>query len=239
MGGSDDHTPDTCNNMGNVHDIPSVGPVKKRLRYVKQSAVLEEVPLNAGQVLDQKLGHRGLPREFFYDDEPFVKAHVATPSPTHPSPNGISHLYGDDLGSSSRALLLSPGSSRTRIPTGVVDLSQPQTRLLPLRPCPVDTNTTFISTYGEKYYDSKFLFEEGKESSKNEFYHEDTCQGRWSDINCKKNSHCRSWLIEWLSHNIGMRFRLNNETLHVAVGILDRYLESVEIESDMLLCLGW
>ena len=241
MSGCEDSTQGNKYDINNTHDVVSIGPVKKRIRYTRGSSILEEVKFNAVQSLDPNIdGRIKFSREEIESGESATKTHVATPSPTHLITSHLSQYHDNDLSSTSIALLQSPTKSSTsHIPPGVVDLSVPKTRLLPLRPSPTDTNTSFILTYGDTYYDSKFLLDKGRDSIDNEIYQEDTSQGRWSDTNYKKYSPYRAWLIDWLSRNIGMRFRLNNETLHVAVGILDRYLESADIEGDMLLCLGW
>lgn len=103
-----------------------------------------------------------------------------------------------------------------------------------MRPSPVDDNTVFVAKYGNDYYST--LLSSDRMTENNEIYYEDTSDGQWMDV---KLSYLRFALIDWLARDVAQRFRLSNETLHITVGLLDRFLEQEVVERRLIQCLGW
>lgn len=231
------------------------GPMKKRIRHIEPDfpvSVLKEVSMNTSAMttLPEE------PSKVKNNTWDFIKKYqqkqssgyvigFATPSPSQFVANRLkSYTRYQDMGDTSTNLLGSPLSASLRdtsipsLPIDVVDLDvDPRSRLKPMRPSPIDNNTVYLSVYGKCHYEAKFELDE--KLGMNETYLEDKSQGKWTISNHKRLRPYRALLIDWLSRNISVRFRLNVETLHIAVGILDQYMELAHVDSNMFICLGW
>ena len=171
------------------------------------------------------------------------KLSIATPSPIRQDENKITGRDYDNLHLVN--LFKSPkGITLSNLPSNVVDLNNPYSRLYPVRPMATDMNTSYIIDYGDEHYDRLSRLDTRCERKCNIDTSDAVApkEKQETELHSTQYSALRSYLIESLSKNVCNRFLLKDETLHIAISLLDRKFSKVAMSRrniGALFFVGW
>ena len=172
------------------------------------------------------------------------KISIATPSPIpRQDENKITRRDYDNLHLVN--LFKSPkGITLSNLPSNVVDLNDPYSRLYPVRPMVTDMNTSYIIDYGDEHYDRLSRLDTRCERKCNIDTSDAVApkENQETILHNTQYSSLRSYLIESISKNVCNRFRLKDETLHIAISLLDRKFSKVAMSRrsiGALFFVGW